>query len=105
MREGEVPSSLEDPPGADGRTASSADFLVRADAVAAIAATHAAEVDRDARFPAEALAVVREQRLLGIMVPRALGGEGGSVSDVVDICFRLAHACSSTAMIFAMHQI
>jgi acyl-CoA dehydrogenase len=105
MREGDVPSSLEDPPGADGRTAASADFLVRADAVAAIAAKHAADVDSDARFPAEALAACREQRLLGIMVPRALGGEGGSVSDVVDICFRLAHACSSTAMIFAMHQI
>jgi acyl-CoA dehydrogenase len=39
------------------------------------------------------------------MVPRELGGEGASVSDVVDICYRLGRACSSTAMIFAMHQI
>jgi acyl-CoA dehydrogenase len=77
----------------------------RAISVAAVAAGHAASVDRDARFPAEAMASLREQRLLGVMVPRALGGEGAGVGEVVDICFRLGRACSSTALIYAMHQI
>jgi acyl-CoA dehydrogenase len=81
------------------------DLQSRTEAVAAIAAAHAVAVDRDARFPAESLAALREQRLLGIMVPRELGGEGASVSEMVDICFRLGRACSSSAMIFAMHQI
>jgi acyl-CoA dehydrogenase len=80
-------------------------ITTRADAVATTAADYAVSVDRDARFPVEAIAAARTQRLLGIMVPRDLGGEGASLSSVVDICYGLARACSSTAMIYAMHQI
>jgi acyl-CoA dehydrogenase len=81
------------------------DLKARTEAAAAVAASNAARVDRDARFPEEAITAVRAQRLLGIMVPRDLGGEGASLSDVVDVCYRLGRACSSTAMIYAMHQI
>jgi len=77
----------------------------RAAAAAAVARTYAAAVDTDARLPSEALAAIKEERLLGVMVPVALGGEGASLGDVADICFALGQACSSTAMIFAMHQI
>jgi len=76
----------------------------RADAVAATAAASADVVDREARFPQEAIAAARSQRLLGIMVPRDLGGEGVGMSDVVDVCYTLGRACASTAMIYAMHQ-
>src|SRR5579872_7345546 len=72
--------------------------------VVAIARANADAVDRDARFPAEAIAAARAERLLGVMVPRELGGEGMSLSDMVDICYRLGQACASTAMIYAMHQ-
>ena len=81
------------------------DLKARTEAAAAVAASNAARVDRDARFPEEAMTAVRTQRLLGIMVPRDLGGEGASLSDVADVCSRLGRACSSTAMIYAMHQI
>jgi acyl-CoA dehydrogenase len=81
------------------------DLKRRAQAAATVAATHADAVDREARFPAEAFSAVRAQRLLGIQVPVDLGGEGASISDVVDICYALGRACGSTAMIFAMHQI
>jgi acyl-CoA dehydrogenase len=81
-----------------------ASFEARTAAVAAMAAACAAAVDRDARFPEEAIAAARAQRLLGIMVPRELGGEGASLSDVVDVCYGLGRACASTAMIYAMHQ-
>jgi len=77
----------------------------RAEIVAKIAAEHASAVDREGRFPTEALASVRNQRLLGVMVPAELGGEGASVSDVVDVCYMLGRGCASTGMIFAMHQI
>ena len=77
----------------------------RADAVAAVAANNVFSVDLEARFPAEAIDTMRAQGLLAIMVPQDLGGEGASLSDVVDVCYRLAVACSSTAMIYAMHQI
>lgn len=77
----------------------------RTEAVARIAATHADSVDREARFPAEALGFARAERLLGILVPADLGGEGASVSDVAGICYALGRACASAGMIFAMHQI
>jgi acyl-CoA dehydrogenase len=87
------------------RRARSAGPFERAASVANIAARRADEVDREARFPREAISEARSQELLGILVPRALGGQGAGVSDVVDICFRLGRACASTAMIYAMHQI
>src|SRR4051794_17095583 len=68
----------------------------RADAVAEVAAKASAAVDREARFPAEAIDAARKQRLMGIMVPRDLGGEDGTLSDVVNICYRLGRACAST---------
>ena len=77
----------------------------RAEATAAVALKNADAVDRDARFPFEALQSARELRLLGMFVPADLGGEGASISDVVDACYIIARGCASTAMIFAMHQI
>src|SRR3954468_7409391 len=81
------------------------DLTARAQAVAVVAAANANAVDADSRFPAETFAAAREQRLLGIMVPREFGGEGADVSAVANICYRLGQACSAGAMIFAMHQI
>jgi len=78
---------------------------LRAQAAASVAAAHAAAADGEARFPSEAFSAIRAQRLLGILVPAELGGEGATVSDVVDVCYVLGRACGSTAMIFAMHQI
>jgi acyl-CoA dehydrogenase len=81
------------------------DLLTRAKTVAAVAANHAGAVDSAARFPAEAFQAVKVQRLLGIQVPTALGGEGLGIGDVADVCYQLGQACASTGMIFAMHQI
>jgi acyl-CoA dehydrogenase len=77
----------------------------RARLAAEVAAQHAVAVDADARFPHEAFAEIRKQRLLGLMVPESLGGEGADVADLADVCFILGQACSSAALIFAMHQI
>ncbi len=79
-------------------------FAVRAGKVAAVAAAHAAAVDSGSRFPAEAMAAAREQRLLGVAVPPEFGGEGASISEIADICYALGRACASTAMVYAMHQ-
>jgi acyl-CoA dehydrogenase len=81
------------------------ELRTRARAVATIAANNAVDVDNASRFPAEAAAALKEQRLLGIMVSRDLGGEGAGIADVADICYLLGQSCSSTAMIYAMHQI
>ena len=80
------------------------DWRARVDKVVAIAAAHATVVDKESRFPKEAIAAARAERLLGVAVPREFGGDGLSVADVADICYALGRACASTAMIYAMHQ-
>jgi acyl-CoA dehydrogenase len=82
-----------------------AKLLERAAEAAAIAATHAGDVDTNGRFPREALAALKKGRLLGAMIPVRHGGEGASLSDVAEICSLLGQQCSSAAMIYAMHQI
>ena len=77
----------------------------RARRAAAVAAQHAEAVDREGRFPSEAIAAARAEGLLGAMAPGALGGEAASLSDVADVCFTLGRACASSAMIYAMHQV
>jgi acyl-CoA dehydrogenase len=79
-------------------------FPERSAAVAKAAAAEAVEVDRDARFPKAALDAMRQQRLLGVQIPHRFGGDGASISEITEMCYTLGRACSSTAMIFAMHQ-
>ena len=81
------------------------DMKSRAQAAAAAASKHTESVDAAARFPAESFDAIREQRLLGIMVPTSLGGEGAGLGEVTDVCYQLAQACASTGMIYAMHQV
>jgi len=83
----------------------SRDFCACAQAAASVAAKYAEIVDRDARFPREAMDAIREQRLLGLLIPVDLGGHGARAADVVDVCYILGGACASTAMVFAMHQV
>jgi len=70
-----------------------------------IAARHAAEVDRDGRFPSEALRALRAAGALGWSVPREYGGAGALIEDLSEAAFELARRCAATGMIFAMHQI
>lgn len=77
----------------------------RAKRVAAVAATYADAVDAENRFPKEAVEAMKLERLMGVMVPAELGGEGASTAEIADACSILGQACGASAMIFAMHQI
>jgi uncharacterized cupin superfamily protein len=76
----------------------------RIDAAVEVARRHADAVDVEARFPREAFEELRAQKLLGLLLPVEAGGEASRVSGVAQICYALGRACSSTAMIYAMHQ-
>src|ERR1700685_2848155 len=86
-------------------TAVTGDLSTRIKEVVTVATKHATAVDSAARFPAESFEAVKAQRLLGITVPKSLGGEGASISDAADVCYQLGQVCSSTGMIYAMHQV
>lgn len=80
-------------------------LTIRAKRVAAIAAEHADAVDREGRFPREAVDALVAERLFGIQIPPAFGGEGAGFSEIAALCSILSQSCASTAMIFAMHHI
>jgi acyl-CoA dehydrogenase len=68
---------------------------------AGVAAAHADEVDRAGRFPVETIDALRQAGTLWA----ATGEDVVTVRALAGACAELARACSSSAMIFAMHQI
>jgi acyl-CoA dehydrogenase len=82
-----------------------ASLAERAARVAAVAEAHVDDVDGNGRFPAEAVAAMRAERLLSIQIGPDLGGEGAALAEIAEVCSRIGQACSSAAMVFAMHQI
>jgi acyl-CoA dehydrogenase len=80
------------------------DVLADAHAVARVAATSAPAVDADNRFPEEAIAALREYRLLGLLVPEAQGGMEAGFAVACEVGEILGAACLSTALIWAMHS-
>jgi acyl-CoA dehydrogenase len=66
---------------------------------------HAADVDRQARFPHEAMDALKQARLLSAYVPKSRGGLGLDIQQIAKICELLGHYCGSSAMIYAMHKI
>lgn len=70
-----------------------------------VAAPAAEAVDRDARFPHEAVAALREARLLSAAVPASFGGAGLTLAELGRLCHALAQGCASSGMVLAMHTI
>ena len=70
-----------------------------------VAAIHAADVDAQARFPAETVDALRAARVLSAPVPRELGGAGCSMMELSLLCSTLSQACSASGMVLAMHYI
>ena len=63
----------------------------------------AVEVDRDHRFPQEAVRAAAESGLMGVLIPREYGGAGLDAL-AFGICIEeLAQACASTAVIVDVH--
>ena len=84
---------------------SKVDFQAAAQKAADIAAVHADDVDTKGRFPSEAMAAIKQNRLLSMMISPDSGGYGADLAQVAQVCATLSKACASTGMIFAMHQI
>jgi acyl-CoA dehydrogenase len=63
------------------------------------------DVDRNARFPVEAISGLREAQLLSAAVPHEYGGAGATLRELSEMCTSLGQHCSATAMVIAMHHI
>lgn len=82
------------------------DLVARTAAIASeVAAQHADDVDRGARFPSESFAALRAAGLLSAAVPQAFGGHGAGMLELGNQCAALAQGCGSSGMVLAMHHI
>jgi alkylation response protein AidB-like acyl-CoA dehydrogenase len=63
----------------------------------------AAEVDRDHRFPVEAVEAAAEAGLMGVLIPREYGGAGLDALAFAICIEELAQACASTSVIVDVH--
>ncbi|MGD8570691.1 MAG: acyl-CoA dehydrogenase family protein [Gammaproteobacteria bacterium] len=63
------------------------------------------DVDKQARFPIEAINALKDAKLLSAYVPAQFGGMGLNTAQVAKICEVLGQYCGSTAMVYAMHKI
>jgi isovaleryl-CoA dehydrogenase len=62
-------------------------------------------VDRERRFPQESIRALAAAGGLGLMVPEAHGGDGGSLAALAGACMAVGEACASTGMVFLMHSV
>lgn len=70
-----------------------------------VAAKHAADVDKQSRFPTETFEALRKAKLLSTAVPKSYGGHGAGMLELGHQCAALAQGCGSSAMVLAMHHI
>ena len=75
------------------------------DVATKVAASHADDVDLNARFPRESVDALRELKVLSAGVSVSLGGFGCSLAQQGELCAAMAHGCSSSGMVLAMHLI
>jgi acyl-CoA dehydrogenase len=73
-------------------------------AIVQAAADAADDVDRNSRFPIEAIEAIRQANLLSCSLPKEFGGGAFSISQLATVARALGAACSSAAMVFAMHH-
>ena len=79
-------------------------YVTRAKTIAReIVARHAAEVDREGRFPRESMKALAEGGLFGLCIPEENGGAGQGPTAFAAVVEELAKACGSTAMVYVMH--
>ncbi len=64
---------------------------------------HAAEVDREHRFPREAIQAAVDAGLMGVLIPQEYGGAGLDALAFALCIEELAQACASTAVIVDVH--
>ena len=67
-------------------------------------AERAVRYDRDATFPWENFADLKEAGLLALCVPAAAGGLGASFADYARVSAEIGRYCGATALTFNMHN-
>lgn len=70
-----------------------------------VIAPRATEVDADAAWPAHSMKAIAEAGLLGLHVPKQLGGHEQGLLALAVLSETIARGCSSSALCFGMHCV
>lgn len=76
-----------------------------ADVGASVLAVDAERVDHEGVWPERGLRALADAGLMGLHIPKALGGHGEGLKALVAVAEELGRHCSSTAMCFGMHSV
>jgi alkylation response protein AidB-like acyl-CoA dehydrogenase len=71
--------------------------------IAEVIEPNATGIDRDAKFPREALEAMGHAGLLGLVSAQEVGGSGGGIAEAAGVISEIAGHCGSTAMVVTMH--
>ncbi len=71
--------------------------------VATVASANADQVDAEGMFPSAAVEALRGSGLLGLILPKEVGGLGAGPLEFTAVVRELATVCGSTAMVYLMH--
>lgn len=66
---------------------------------------HAAKTDREAKWPEHSLKALADAGLLGLHVPKRLGGHEQGLLALAVLAETIANGCSSSALCYAMHCV
>ena len=72
---------------------------------AAVLAPNADRVDREGQWPADGLHALADAGMMGLHIPRDLGGLDEGLLSLAVVTEELGRACGSTAMCFGMHCV
>lgn len=70
-----------------------------------VAGPNSNDVDRNARFPHEAVAALKESGLLSALLPVTHGGDDATMGEISGAIRALAFHCASSALVLAMHSL
>lgn len=70
-----------------------------------VLAPRAAEVDREAKWPAHSLRALADAKLTGLTAPADVGGHGLGLVALAALTETLAQSCASSAICFGMHCV
>jgi isovaleryl-CoA dehydrogenase len=78
---------------------------VARDVAKSVLERHAAEVDEQAKWPADGMRALGEAGLLGLHVGTDLGGRAEGMVALALVTEQLGQACASTALVYGMHCV
>lgn len=65
----------------------------------------ATKLDNDAAFPKEIFDKLGEEGFFKLMIPKEMGGDGGTIKDHSEVCMALAESSASVGLCYMMHNV